>query len=214
MPAARAAAAPRHHQILALGLIASGVSIKSIHPYAATYVKKRSYIRLLSIGSMFAMPTMTYQQVMHPGVAVFFWAPYYRARRLGLFGVKLLLSLAFIGMLWFPQKYTDGYVYLLYACGLAVASAGIMTLEKAKTCTKGMWAYADELERAKRIKQRHEEAAKRRAMREKLAQDRGGTGVLGDDSSMGRSGRSSESGSLSGASGLVTEEATNAALAG
>jgi hypothetical protein len=131
------------HFPLCLGLIAIGVAIKAIHPYALKPVP-RKYVFLLSVAAAASLPAVAFQQLMHPGVRAFVRAPGARMR-VGLWLCKLVLSYAMLGMLLLPPE-TEGYLYHLYACVLALATAVCVIYEKLPTIESRLWAWIEEQE--------------------------------------------------------------------
>ncbi|KAJ1630309.1 hypothetical protein T492DRAFT_1004246 [Pavlovales sp. CCMP2436] len=131
------------HSPLCIGLIAIGVAIKSIHPYAAKAVPGE-YVILIAVASTLTLPTIAVQQLMHPGIVGHFYAPG-RVVRVGLWLGKLVASYAMLAMLYFPSS-TEGYLYLLFANLLTFAMAICVTLEKAPAREKLLWDYIDSLD--------------------------------------------------------------------
>jgi len=130
------------HYLLCVGLIAVGVSIKAIHPYAGKPVNPK-YVALLVGGCTFSLPAMAFQQVLHPGFKAFFSAPILRSRRLSLFVAKLLLSFCNLLLPFMLPADTQGWAYLLDAALISMACAVILAFEKSMTCEQALWAFAD-----------------------------------------------------------------------
>lgn len=131
------------HAFLSVGLIALGVALKAIHPYAAQPVPS-AYVMLLAISGAVTLPTICVQQLLHPGIGAFVRAPS-RAVRCALWLGKMGLSYAMLLMLLLPAS-TEGCVYLAWACALAGASAACVLVEKAPHVEAAMWAHIDAVE--------------------------------------------------------------------
>lgn len=140
------------HYPLAIGLIALGVSVSLIQPYAAKPVPGK-YVLLYCISLAFSISMIGVQKIFHPGWALYLRAPG-KTRRLALGAVKLVLAYLALVMASFPFEQVEGYLYLLLGCALAGASAVCVVLEKSPKAEEQLWQFVDEQEQADRRRRR------------------------------------------------------------
>mmetsp|Transcript_24012 Transcript_24012/g.80704 ORF Transcript_24012/g.80704 Transcript_24012/m.80704 type:complete len:592 (-) Transcript_24012:63-1838(-) len=130
------------HSVLAVSGIIIGVSIKVIHPYAASDKVKRGFVPVLSVAMCVSFAILSAHQVLHPGLVDFVLAPDDRARRLSLFTLKALLAASALAMPWLPTG-TLGFVFQLYGCMVGCLCALIIAVEKPRSVERRFWAHAD-----------------------------------------------------------------------
>ncbi|KAG8463499.1 hypothetical protein KFE25_005010 [Diacronema lutheri] len=135
------------HYLLAVGLIALGVSVAVLQPYTAKPPPSK-YAQLFCTSSAFSIVVIAFQKVLHPG-----WELYRKSpgapRRQALGAIKLLLALASLLMYVFPPS-AEGYHYLLFGLLLAGGGAICVKLEKSPHAEAELWSYIDEHEAADR----------------------------------------------------------------
>lgn len=139
------------HYPLCLSVLALGVALKIVQPYAAKPLKYK-YVLLLATSCAFTVSALGIQKILHPGWKLYRTAPG-APRRLALGLTKVVLAYACLLIAAFPYK-TEGYAYVLFLFVIVVVSAVCVVLEKDPHAEQQLWSFVDEHEAKKRRQRR------------------------------------------------------------
>ncbi|KAG8465936.1 hypothetical protein KFE25_005506 [Diacronema lutheri] len=138
------------HWLLVIAIISLATAIKELFRLSSERVPDgTAVLLLLSLGV--CLLVLNVQLALHPGWAAYAGAKVGRVRRVGLFAVRALLCVALVALAHLivasnGAVWLSGFVWLVTAGGVALASAFLLAAEKSGgESDRALWAHADAL---------------------------------------------------------------------